>query len=253
MLTKKRIAIMIAGLMVGAIALFGAVTYINDQQEIMSIMAGPAESTPDQRRANFKAQDNALSGSEKRYSSFAAAKANLPPVLANMKLPDFTKFRGKSPKTAAATENLFGVVLLRTTDDTNSAPGMLMALFTSKLSQKDKDEGIDPSQAIRFTVEPDADEYDYDAFMEQEAKAVADGMSRADTEWFLTEVNGNTAIGVEPGYNVFGSEKRERSGSIIWREGGYSYHIAGSPGPDGTSVAMMMEIAEEVAQSEPAQ
>ncbi len=249
--SKRRIGISALGLAVVATILFGGASYYNQLQEPQNggLMLGNFNPPESQRRQEFKQWQN---GKEK-HSSIKSAKDNLPSNLASAKLPDLKKLRGKSSKIAAATEEVIGVYLLTTSDDTASTDRELLAYFAPKKSQKDKDDGIDPQQAVSLEVLADSIGLDIDAYMAQEAEAVEEGASKADTPVVRIDVNGNPGIGYEPGYNVFGETKIPRGGSVSWWDNGLTYTVGGSEGPDGTSLETLLEIAEEIAQSEPAQ
>lgn len=85
-------------------------------------------------------------------------------------------------------------------------------------------------------------------WMIQQEKDIRAGVSKADKSPVLMFVNGFEGLGAEPGYNIIRGEKYPRPGFITWCDDGVTYRIFGTRGESGTSLEILIEIAESMYQ-----
>ena len=130
-----------------------------------------------------------------------------------------------------------------------ASPAMIYVRKASKIAPAEAHIifGPEPSEAVQLIAVRSRRREDFEALVAQDEADHASGLARSDKKWQLMRVNGNEAIGIEPGVNN-GAPIRwhDRPGVIRWRDGDTVYVLYGTKGQDGTPLAELLKIAESM-------
>ena len=179
---------------------------------------------------------------QERVASISDAVAKAP---FQFEKPNLEKLAQKDQALVAMLSVPRAVFLQRRSDDATNQEREVWIYYAGTPEEK-TDEPIDPQYSLSIDIFLQAEKPDFQEDVAKNNKQREEGISKADKPHVLVDINGNEGAGIEPGYNDIGygeDPKVSRRGTIVWWDSGVFYSMAGTAGPDGTSLDQMLQIA----------
>lgn len=161
--------------------------------------------------------------------------------------PDFTQLQQVDPSAAAEIKSLTGIYLMPVVDHDDPNYGKLppeIHMYFNDGSKKLDPKSFDRREAVLIRINVANEKMDPTEMIESYKKERQEGISKAEIDPKVIDINGIEGYARPPGFNVFSDyDKTPILPVVMWQQGNVMYIITGSHSKDGTQLDTLVAIA----------